>query len=116
MISNKNINVSNLYKILEKKYKLKEIVLEKLYEYYPEEYNEGASLLDVSEGYFQNCDTVKIYIGDATSENGFLPKTLRKYNLYILHYDKDKLTGSFYRSEFGEDKEIIDLIESFKCN
>lgn len=116
MISTKDFDVSNLFEILGKKYKLKEIVLEELYNYYPSEYSEGESLLDISEGFFQNHDMVKIFIGDASGENGFLPTELRKYNLYILHYDKDKLIGSFYRSQFGEDKEIINLIESFKCS
>lgn len=113
MIINKNYDVQKLFEILEKNYKLKEVALQELYKYFSE-YSKDSSLKEITEGYIQNDEDSKIYIKDASSENGFLPDEQKKYDLYILSYKNKKLISSFYREEFGGNIELIRLIESFK--
>lgn len=97
MIDNINFNAKNLFDILESKYKLKEVVLGELYKYFPY-YSENVSLSEVCESCLQDGDAVKIYVGDAMFGNEFFAEEERKYDLYILKCDGDKIVNCFYNS------------------
>lgn len=113
MTINKDFDVNNLFEVIEKKYKLKQVPLQELYKYFSE-YKKDSSLSEITEGYLQLGERVRVYIRDASTENAFLPDELKKYDLYILCYADKKLISTFYREEFREDEELINLIESFK--
>lgn len=107
-------SVENLFKVIEEKYKLKQVSLHELYKYFSE-YKKDSSLSEITEGYLHPGEHVKIYVRDASTENAFLPDDLRKYDLYVLCYAGKNLISTFYREEFGENEEIINLIETYKC-
>ena len=113
MTINKDFDVNNLFEVIEKRYKLKQVSLQDLYKYFSE-YKKDSSLSEITEGYLQSGEHVKIYVRDASTENAFLPDELRKYDLYILCYTGKNLISTFYREEFGVNEEIINLIETYK--
>lgn len=113
MIMKKDNMVQELFKIIKNDYKAKEISLSKVSKYFLE-YGDKPTISEISEGYISANEDFKIFIKDANTENSFLPDELRKYDMYIISYKNGKLLSVFYREEFGENKELVNLIESFK--
>ena len=113
MISIEVFEMNHFFQILEERFYLKEVELQDLCNYF-QEYSPKVTLAEVTEGYIQDAETIKMYIRNANSENNWLPDELKRYDLYILGFKDEKLVATFYREEFEGNSQLVDFIESFK--